>query len=67
MTAGLGLLRMPPQVFWNMTVPELTAALGGLEGLGAPAPAPARGELDALMQRFPDQPAAPRPVRGPLR
>lgn len=52
MGLGLGLLRLPPQHFWRMTPRELASALSfhlpkGAEPLR-------RGELDALMARFPD-------------
>jgi uncharacterized phage protein (TIGR02216 family) len=54
MAAGLGLLRLPPAVFWSMTPRELEAALRGLLGparLDAPPP---RAALAGLMARFPD-------------
>ncbi len=52
MAVGLGLLRLPPEQFWRMTPRELAAALG----VHAPRSGHAlhRGELDALMARFPD-------------
>jgi uncharacterized phage protein (TIGR02216 family) len=50
---GLGVLGLSPDAFWRMTVKELEAALRGRFGpaLGAP---PTRGDLAAMMQRFPD-------------
>ncbi|UUP18921.1 hypothetical protein NTH_03407 [Nitratireductor thuwali] len=56
MEAGFGLLRLSPAHFWSMTPRELAAALAGLGaglGLGA-GQAPGRGDLDKLMQAFPD-------------
>lgn len=51
MRFGLGVLRLPPRDFWRMTPRELAAAWGAVVGdrgvLG-------RGELDGLMERFPD-------------
>jgi uncharacterized phage protein (TIGR02216 family) len=55
MAAGLGLLRLPPAVFWSMTPRELAAALRGLLGPAiAYAPLP-RAALAQLMRRFPDK------------
>lgn len=54
MRAGLGVLGLSPAAFWSMTPRELAAALEGRLG-GAPgAASPARADLAALMQRFPD-------------
>ena len=54
MAAGLGLLRLPPPVFWAMTPRELAAAIRGAVGLAA-APGPiGRPALDRLMARYPD-------------
>lgn len=53
MRAGLGLLRLSPQSFWTMTPRELAAALEGAFGRSFSAPL-ARGELTALIERFPD-------------
>lgn len=54
MAAGLGVLGLAPAVFWAMTPRELDAALKGRLG-GAPArSAPSRGELQLMMQQFPD-------------
>jgi uncharacterized phage protein (TIGR02216 family) len=53
MGAGLGALRLAPSAFWAMTPRELAAALGiGLAGRTAPG----RGDLAALMRRYPDGP-----------
>ncbi len=55
MTAGLGLLRLPPAVFWTMTMAELRAALHAvIESYPNPAP-PSRSEVIALLKRYPDQ------------
>lgn len=69
MQAGLGLLALPPEPFWAMTLRELTCAL---DGAGALPPAPgarargimahpaapsplARRDLLSLMESFPDR------------
>ena len=49
MRAGLGGLRLSPDVFWTMTPRELTAAIGAV----AAAPM-TRSRLQALAQEFPD-------------
>ena len=54
---GLGLLRLTPQAFWNLTVTEFMALGGAIR----PANAPGRRELDALMRQWPDDLAAPSP------
>jgi uncharacterized phage protein (TIGR02216 family) len=55
MAAGLGLLRLPPAVFWSMTPRELEAAFRGLLGPATPdAPLP-RATLAHLMSRYPDR------------
>jgi uncharacterized phage protein (TIGR02216 family) len=50
---GLGVLGLSPHALWRMTIKELEAALRARFGpaLGTP---PARGEFEAMMQRFPD-------------
>ena len=51
MTIGMGMLRLPPETFWRMTLPELSAAASvfatGENGM-------TRHALDALRERFPD-------------
>lgn len=55
MEAGLGALRLGPRDFWAMTPRELDAALRGAFGSGcAAAIPPSRGDLAALMKRYPD-------------
>ena len=56
MAAGLGQLRLAPRDFWAMTPRELAAAVRGAGGMQATPMA--RGELDALMMRFPDASAS---------
>ena len=56
MTAGLGVLRIEPSAFWAMTPRELAAALRSLPGMTPTAAPLARADLDALTQRFPDEP-----------
>jgi uncharacterized phage protein (TIGR02216 family) len=59
MAFGLGRLHLAPRDFWAMTPRELAAAA---EGMGGPRLAPpARAALEALMQRYPDQPDGTRP------
>lgn len=48
---GLGLLRLPPSVFWSLTMRELIALGGALR----PADALDRAALAAMMRRWPDQ------------
>lgn len=55
MAAGLGLLGLTPHAFWTMTPRELAAAVRGRLGRGSGGAAPSRGDLAALMSRFPDQ------------
>lgn len=52
MTLGLGRLRLAPEIFWRLTLPELAAAARAVAP-GGQAPM-ARGELEGLMTRFPD-------------
>ena len=52
MRLGLGVLKLPPDVFWGMTPRELAA--GAAPYQGARGGAPDRGALDQLLQRFPD-------------
>lgn len=60
MAFGFGILRLSPDAFWNLTIPELKAALRGRKGgFGAIEPLP-RDAFAALMQRFPDQPEGPK-------
>ena len=54
MAAGLGLLRLPPSVFWAMTPRELAAALAWHTG-GAPTPL-TRAVFQDLRAQFPDSP-----------
>jgi uncharacterized phage protein (TIGR02216 family) len=53
MAAGLGVLRLPPAVFWSMTPRELEAALRGLLGPASDTSMP-RSALAQLMTRYPD-------------
>ena len=52
MTIGMGLLRLPPETFWRMTLPELSAAARvfstGESGM-------TRRTLDGLAAQFPDK------------
>lgn len=53
MTVGLGLLRLSPSTFWAMSPRELDRAAMAL--FPAREAAPERGEIEALMRRFPDR------------
>jgi uncharacterized phage protein (TIGR02216 family) len=53
MTLGLGVLGLASRDFWAMTPVELAAAVEAFAPtLERP---PGRGDLEALMQRFPDR------------
>ncbi|WP_422364678.1 phage tail assembly chaperone [Pyruvatibacter mobilis] len=59
METGLGRLRLPPHVFWAMTLCELVRATAGatapaMAHPAAPSPPLARRDLSALMEAFPD-------------
>lgn len=49
---GLGILRLSPRDFWQMTPRELALAMRALRG-GLSEP-PSRARFDDLMRRFPD-------------
>jgi uncharacterized phage protein (TIGR02216 family) len=53
MRAGLGSLRLSPDVFWAMTPRELEAALIGAFGMPRDA-SMSSGELSMLMAMYPD-------------
>lgn len=50
MTLGLHRLRLSPEVFWRLSLPEFVAMTGGFDRPGAMS----RGELNRMMVRFPD-------------
>jgi len=52
MTIGMGLLCLPPETFWRMTLPELSAAANAL--LVPKRINMGRRELEEMMSRFPD-------------
>lgn len=52
MSLGLGTLRMRPETFWRMTLPELAAAARALRPQ-AEVPME-RSTLDRLMKTYPD-------------
>jgi uncharacterized phage protein (TIGR02216 family) len=52
---GLGHLRLPPGVFWQLSLPELTALLGAND---LPETS-TRQDLEALMALFPDTACGP--------
>jgi uncharacterized phage protein (TIGR02216 family) len=53
MEIGLGHLRLAPQDFWRMTLPELAAAATAL-GFDKTTTAMTRRALDGLVRQFPD-------------
>ncbi|WP_334174997.1 phage tail assembly chaperone [Pseudoxanthobacter sp.] len=57
---GIGRLGLAPDAFWRLTPRELAAVLRAASGGPGPR-APRRGDLGALMARFPDR----RPDRPP--
>ena len=54
MRAGLGVLRLPPDVFWSMTPREFAAALVGILGPSPGHDAMDRTSLARLIARYPD-------------
>lgn len=54
MQFGLGRLGLPPETFWRMTIPELTAAASAAFGSASGA-AMTLADLRSLMSQFPDQ------------
>ncbi len=55
MAFGLGHLRLAPHAFWSLSMRELDAIAGGMFGPNHSADQLKRTELDALLERFPDQ------------
>lgn len=55
MGLGLGIMAMPPKVFWAMTVREFEAAVRGRLGAGGSASPLDRPGLERLMARYPDE------------
>lgn len=55
MAFGLGVLGLAPAAFWVLTPRELDAALRGRLGPQRGDGRLSRGDMHALMQRFPDQ------------
>ena len=54
MSVGLGVLHLPPDVFWGMTPVEFVAALDGAGHPFGAGVGPTRRTLGELMARFPD-------------
>lgn len=54
MGIGLGVLGLPPSVFWAMTPREFASAVRGRTGAGGQGRAPDRARLEAMMARYPD-------------
>ena len=57
MAAGLGVLGFSPADFWKLTPKEFEAAFRGRFGAGGEPLT--RGDLDKLMQQFPDSGVEP--------
>lgn len=55
MRLGLGVLRLPPNVFWAMTPREFEAAVSGALGLDGGPDRMTASTLQTLMDRFPDR------------
>ncbi|MFN3482264.1 rcc01693 family protein [Rhabdaerophilum calidifontis] len=51
---GLGILALPPDAFWRLTLPEFLAALEARTGRRRAVSPLGRAEFAALMARFPD-------------
>jgi len=56
MEIALGKMNIQPDVFWNMSLPEFYAATKGFAEFhsGGKPPPLSRGELEDLMERYPD-------------
>lgn len=54
---GLGTLRLSPDAFWAMSLPELRAAARGMRGEFSATDPLGRQALAALIRQFPDEPA----------
>tara|TARA_R100000773_G_C4192319_1_gene97785 strand:+ start:625 stop:795 length:171 start_codon:yes stop_codon:yes gene_type:complete len=56
MEIGLGMLHIPPDIFWNMSMTELNTSIDGfLEFSGnAKKQGMSKDELDNLMELYPD-------------
>ncbi len=59
MALGLGLLRLPPRQFWEMTPREIAAAMRGLAGDSAAIAPPTRSDLAHLEDHFRDRLSRP--------
>lgn len=59
MALGLGTLGLAPDVFWHLTPTEFNAIQRGRLGLLRGEGPPSRGDLDRLMQRYPDRSDGP--------
>lgn len=64
MALGLGLLRLPPRQFWDMTPREIAAAMRGLAGDAAPLSPPTRSDLSRLEDHFKDRLSRPGGCHG---
>ncbi len=56
MAFGLGTLRLSPKQFWQLTLPELSAALHGITGSfsGVSSSVISQKQLDKLVALYPD-------------
>lgn len=55
MRLGLGVMRLPPNVFWAMTPREFEAAVSGAMGFEDGPGCMTASTLQTLMNRFPDR------------
>jgi uncharacterized phage protein (TIGR02216 family) len=51
---GFGILALPPDAFWRLTLPEFLAALEARSGRRRAVAPLGRAEFAALLARFPD-------------
>lgn len=54
MAMGLGVLRLPPEQFWRMTLHELFHAMEAINPRVGSKDAPARSDLERLIAAHPD-------------
>lgn len=55
MAFGLGTLRLAPDAFWSMSLPELLAIVDAASGCDPAVRPMARNDLAALIARYPDR------------
>lgn len=50
----MGVLRLSPPAFWNLSLPELQAAIDGLSGPAYHEDPLTKRDLENLLRRYPD-------------